>query len=175
MVNYPKGLRSLTQLAALAASALIIGCTTGHLSEERYGRLTRLDERVVKGIGMVLYGPQPLTFGPQRIVVTLSVGSRVAMSNVSAIWLMYRPPGSAVQHTVRMFPVGDYIDAFGAVVPFTETGPLGPEYSSLQSVQRSREVDVWYFVLRRRYQPRNHKNTIVKYVDGLICPVLLAA
>ena len=121
MANCPKGLRSLTQLVALAASALI-GCTTGHLSEERYGRLTRLDERVVKGIGIVLYGPQPLTFGPQRIVVTLSVGSRVAMSNVSAIWLMYRPPGSAVQHTVRMFPVGDYIDAFGAVVPFTETG-----------------------------------------------------
>lgn len=112
----------MTRLVALAASALIIGCTTGHLSEERFGRLTRLDESVAKGIGIMLYGPQPLTFGPQRIVVTLSVGSRVAMANVSAVWLIYRPPDSALQHTVRMAPVGDYIDAFGAVVPFTEAG-----------------------------------------------------
>jgi hypothetical protein len=122
MVNYHEGLRSVPRLVALAASALIIGCPTLHLSEERDRPLTRLDERVVKGIGLRLYAPQPVTFGPQRIVVALAVGSRIEMSKVSAVWMTYQSPSSSVEHTERMFPVVDYLDAFGAVVPFTEAG-----------------------------------------------------
>jgi hypothetical protein len=112
----------VTRLAALAVSALIIGCTTGHLSEKRDRPLTRTGENVAKGVGMVLYTPRLMTIGPQRIVVALSVGSPVKMANVSAVWLTYRPPSGAVQQTVRMLPVGDYLDAFGAVMPLTETG-----------------------------------------------------
>ena len=112
----------MTCLTVLATSGLIIGCTVGNLYEERERRLMRLDERVVNGIGMMLYTPQPIALGPQPIVVSLTVGSRNEMANLSAVWLTYQLPHSGLRSTVRMVSVNDYIDAFGARVPFTEPG-----------------------------------------------------
>ena len=114
--------RVTSTVAILATVAAIQACTTTHLCEDSTNRLAVLDERVVKGMGMTLLGPQPIAFGPQRILVDLSIGSRLEMANLSAVWLTYSPPGSTEQRTVPMLPAGDYMDAFCAVVPFNETG-----------------------------------------------------
>lgn len=114
--------RATQTLALMAICAAMNGCIKPRLCEESAGPLVRLDERVVKGIGMTLFAAQPLALGRQRIVVDLAIGSRLEMSNLSALWLTYSPPGSSDQHTVRMLPAGDYRDAFCAVVPFTEAG-----------------------------------------------------
>ncbi len=122
MANYYQRSAVSTPLVLVAVCVLIVGCAASRLSDDDNSRLARVDERVVKGLGMALYAPEPLRFGPQRVVVALTAGSRIEMSNVSAVWVTYQSPSSAVQQTVSMLPVADYMDAFGAVIPFTETG-----------------------------------------------------
>lgn len=122
MANSYQRWEASTPRVLAAVCVLIAGCTAGGLSDDHNPRLARLDERVVKGLGMVLYAPEPLRFGPQRVVVALTAGSRIEMSNLSAVWVTYRSPSGGVEQTVSMLPVADYMDAFGAVIPFTETG-----------------------------------------------------
>jgi hypothetical protein len=55
-------------------------------------------------------------------VVTLSLGSRKEMANVSSVRLTYELPQKGTRHTVPMVPIVNYLDGFGAKVPFTETG-----------------------------------------------------
>ena len=122
MANYYQRSVASTHLLLVAVCVLIVGCTASRLSDDNNPRLARLDEKVVKGLGIVLYAPQPVTWGPQRIVVALTAGSRIEMSNVSAVQMTYQSPAGSLQSTVSMLPVGDYMDAFGAVIPFTESG-----------------------------------------------------
>jgi hypothetical protein len=100
---------------------LPIGCPTDPLFD-RADHLVRQNEQLVRGIGIFFLTPQPMTLGEQPIVVILAVGSRKEMSQVSAVWLTYQSPVSSMLQTVRMSPNVPYLDGFGALVPFTETG-----------------------------------------------------
>lgn len=113
--------RAAMRPVALMLSLFPVACPTDRLFE-RADQLVRQDERVVKGIGIFFLAPQPVLLGEQPIVVTLAVGSRKEMANVSAVWLTYQSPGSGIPHTVRMSPNVPYLDGFGAMVPFTDPG-----------------------------------------------------
>jgi hypothetical protein len=106
----------------LAMSLFFIACTAHDALEPPHQRLVKHGAQLVKGVGIFLHRPDPMTCGPQPIVVTLALGTRNEAANLSAVWLTYESPRGLTRHTTKMRPLVGYVDGFGATVPFTAPG-----------------------------------------------------